>query len=136
LQADIILPQASTCYCTRIESTYISFEIKKAKEAYEFLKCSGYPLLDEAIHLFQDGNIFGLPELTREDLFRAYDIYGILIAYVLGKLTEKATAHAAIDPSVVMREKVQKLPTDVMHIDGHKFLISHVKPLQPNSTEE
>ena len=104
MQADIILPQASTCYCTRIESTYISFEIKKAKEAYEFLKCSGYPLLDEAIHLFQDGNIFGLPELTREDLFRAYDIYGMPVAYVRGKLTKKAISCAVIDPSTVMRD--------------------------------
>jgi hypothetical protein len=37
------------------ESIYTQSEIKKAKEAYEFLKCSEYPLPDEAIHLFQDG---------------------------------------------------------------------------------
>jgi hypothetical protein len=112
------------------ECIYTRSEIKKAKEAYEFLKCSGYPSLDEAIHLFQDGNIFGLPELTREDLIRAYDIYGITVAYVQGKLTKKAISRAVIDPSAVMRDKVQTLHTDVMHLDGHKFLVLLVKPLQ------
>jgi hypothetical protein len=112
------------------ESLYTRSEIKKAKEAYEFLKCSGYASPNEAIHLFQDGNIFGLPKLTREDLLRAYEIYGIPVAYVHGKLTKRSIARAVIDPTVVMREETQELHTDVMHIDGHKFLISHVEPLQ------
>jgi hypothetical protein len=112
------------------ESIYTRSEIKEAKEAYELLKCSGYPSPDETIHLFQDGNIFGLPDLTREDLIRAYDIYGPPLAYVRGKLTKKAVYHAVIDPSAVMRDKVQKLHTDVMHLDGHKFLVTLVKPLQ------
>jgi hypothetical protein len=86
------------------ESIYTRSEIKKAKEAYEFHKCSGYPLPDEAIHLFQDGNIFGLSDLTREDLIRAYDIYGMPVAYVRGKLTKKAISCAVIDPSTVMRD--------------------------------
>jgi len=30
----------------------------------------------EAIHLVEDGNISGIPALTREDIRRAYDIYG------------------------------------------------------------
>jgi len=33
------------------ESTYTQTEICKAKEAYEFLRCSGYPSPEEAIHL-------------------------------------------------------------------------------------
>jgi hypothetical protein len=112
------------------ESIYTRSEIKKAKEAYEFLECSGYPSPNDAMHLFQDGNIFGLPELTREDLLRAYEIYGIPVAYVHGKLTKQSIARAVTDPTVVMREKTQELHTDVMHIDGQKFLISHVEPLQ------
>jgi hypothetical protein len=62
-------------------------EVYRAKEAYEFLKCSGYPSPDEAIYLFQDGNIVGAPDLNREDLIRAYNIYGIPIAYVQKKMT-------------------------------------------------
>jgi hypothetical protein len=112
------------------ESVYTHAEIKKAKEAYELLKCSGYPSPDEAIHLFHDGNIFGLPELTHEDLMWAYAIYGIPVAYLRGKLTRKATAHAVINPTAMMKEKVQALHMDVMHLDGHKFLVSVVEPLQ------
>jgi hypothetical protein len=91
---------------------------------------SGYPSPDEATHLFHDGNIFGLPELTREDLMRAYDIYGLPVAYVRGKSTRKAIAHAVIDPTAMMKEKVQALYTDVMHLVGQKFLVSVVEPLQ------
>jgi hypothetical protein len=115
---------------TENESIYTQSEIKKAKEAYEFLKYSGYPSPDEAIHLFQDGNIFGLPELSREDLIRAYDIYGIPVAYVRGKLTKKAISHAVIDTGTIMQDKTQTLHTNVMHLDGHKFLVTLVEPLQ------
>jgi hypothetical protein len=45
---------------TGIESLYMHTVIHKAKEAYEFFNNSGYPSPDEAIHMFQDGNIFGL----------------------------------------------------------------------------
>jgi hypothetical protein len=63
-------------------------------------------------------------------LIRAYDIYGIPVAYVKGKLTKKAISCAVIDPSTIMRDKVQTLHTDVMHLDGHKFLVTLVEPLQ------
>jgi len=40
-----------------------------------------------------------------------------------GKLTKKVIAYGVIDPTVILREKAQVLCTDVMHVDGHKFLI-------------
>ncbi len=40
------------------EQLYTKSELKTAKEAYEFLRNSGYPLQEEAIHLIQDGNIY------------------------------------------------------------------------------
>ena len=112
------------------ESIYTRTEICPAKEAYEFLKCSGYPSPDEAINLFQDGNIFGLPDLNHEDLIRVYDIYGVPVAYVRGKMTHQAISRGVIDPGAIMREKTQTLYTDIMHIDGHKFLVLVVEPLQ------
>jgi hypothetical protein len=84
---DVILPKVQQQVCAMVqenESIYTRTEIHRAKEAYEFLKCSRYPSPDEAINLFQDGNIFGLPDLNREDLIRAYDIYGVLVVYVRG----------------------------------------------------
>lgn len=67
--SQVLKPTVQVCATVQEnESIYMRTEIKKAKAAYEFLRCSGYPSPDEAIHLFHDGNIFGLPELTREDL--------------------------------------------------------------------
>jgi hypothetical protein len=65
--------------CTDVVQIYVSAAENKQlyKEVFEFLKSSGYPSQEEAVHLLQDGNIFGLPHLTREDLQRAYDIYGV-----------------------------------------------------------
>jgi hypothetical protein len=96
-------------------------KILKANEAYEFLKCSGYPSPEEAIHLFHNGNIFGLLELSREDLIRAYDTNGIQVVYVQCKLTNKAIAHAVIYPTAIIREKMETLHTDVILVHGYKF---------------
>ncbi len=112
------------------EEIYTHAEVQKAKEAYEFLKCSGYPSPEEAVHLLQDGNVFGLPDLTRQDIVRAYNIYGTPVAYVRGKQTRQAIARAVIEPEAIMREKAQIIYADVMHIDGFKFLVSVVEPLQ------
>ncbi len=85
-------------YTTAVENQqlYTKAEIKSAKEAYDFLKNSGYPSQEEAAHLLQDGNIFGLPHLTREDLQRAYDIYGVLPEYVRGKMTARTTGRVPV----------------------------------------
>jgi hypothetical protein len=112
------------------EEIYTKAEIQKAKAAFEFLKCSGYPSPDEAMYLLSDGNIFGLPELTRQDILRAYDVYGVPVAYVRGKLTRQAIARTVIDPEAITKEKNQVIYADVMHVDGLKFLISVVEPLQ------
>jgi hypothetical protein len=36
---------------------YTKEEVRRAKQAYEFPKCSGYPSADEAMHLITDGNV-------------------------------------------------------------------------------
>jgi hypothetical protein len=65
-----------------------------------------------------------------EDLHRAYEIYGSPVAYIRGKLTKKAISHTIVDPSMIMKERLQTLHTNIMHIDSHKFLVLLVKPLQ------
>jgi hypothetical protein len=126
----ILHPKAVLTTVQENEDLYTRAEVQRAKEAYEFLKCSGYPSPEEAIHLLQDGNVFGLPDLSRQDIIRAYDIYGIPVAYVRGKTTRQAIARTVIDPEVIMKERSQIVYADVMHIDGFKFLISVVEPLQ------
>jgi hypothetical protein len=109
---------------------YTKSEENRAKLVYEFLKKSGYPSMEEAIHLIEDGNIFGMPSLTRDDVKRAYEIYGLAPEYVRGKMTKQVVSRVSIDDNLVLDEKRQKLYTDVMHIDGNKFLITVCEPLQ------
>ena len=51
----------STSVCTKAEET-------RAKQAYEFLRTSGFPSLGEAVHMVEDGNIAGMPALTGADV--------------------------------------------------------------------
>jgi hypothetical protein len=61
------------------EALYTKEEVKCAKEAYEFLKNSGYPSVGEAA---TDDNVRGVPLLMRADVERAYKIYGLHPEYV------------------------------------------------------
>jgi hypothetical protein len=115
---------------TENEQLYTRSELKNAKEAYDFLKNTGYPSQEEAVHILQDGNIFGLPHFTRQDIQRAYDVYGVSPEYVHGEMTACLVGRTPVDHTAVMKEKLQVLYTDVMHIDSQKFLISVVEPLQ------
>ena len=108
-------------YSYTTSGIYTKLEEARAKIAYEFLKKSGYPSEEEAIHLVEDGNIVGMPSLTRDDIKRAYEIYGLIPEYVRGNLTKKVISRAAIDNNLLLEEKNQKLYIDVMHIDGNKF---------------
>jgi hypothetical protein len=55
------------------ESVYTKAEVGRAHTAYELLHTSGYPSLEEAIHLVH-GNIQNIPNITCADIKRAYHI--------------------------------------------------------------
>ena len=120
----------TTSTSTSSTAVYTKAEEVRARQAYEFLRTSGFPSPGEAIHLLQDGNIIGLPSLTVEDLRRAYDLYGTPPEYVRGKMTKKKISRATIDNNLLLKEKRQALYSDVMHIDGQKFLVTTCEPLQ------
>jgi hypothetical protein len=111
------------------EMLYSREHVKRTKEAYDFLKNSGYPSLSEAVHLLNDGNVRGGPQLLRGDVERAYKIYGTHPEYVRGKMTRKMVGRVPIDPTLRSIEKILKVYADVMHIDTKKFLISVADPL-------
>jgi len=71
------------------EQLYTKEEIRRAKIAHEFLKCSGYPSVGEATHLITEGNVVGMPMLIKDDIIRAYEVYGEHPEYVRGKMTKK-----------------------------------------------
>jgi hypothetical protein len=117
-------------YSYATTGVYTKAEEARARLVFEFLQKSGYPSEEEAIHLIEDGNIVGMPLLTRNDVRRAYEIYGVMPEYVRGKMTKKVASRAAIDGNLVLEEKKQSLYSDVMHLDGNKFLITVCEPLQ------
>ena len=76
--------------------------------------------MTEAMHLVEDGNISGMPALTREDIRRAYEIYGSPPEFVRGKMTKKKVSRAIVDEDLMLDERKQVLYSDVMHIDKKK----------------
>jgi hypothetical protein len=109
---------------------FSSEQVKRAEVAYTLLKNSGYPSPNELIALINNGNITNMPALRREDVLRAYDIYGPLPEYVRGKLTKSKVNRVPVDFLLKADDKVQALWSDVMYIDKNHFFISVADPLQ------
>jgi hypothetical protein len=84
---------------------YTKGEMHRAMLAHDFLKMSGYPSLQEAIHLIQDGNIANMPMLTAEDVRRAFELHGEPVGSVHGKMTQKKVGRAVYDDDLIMDEK-------------------------------
>jgi hypothetical protein len=96
---------------------YTKEEVRRAKQAYEFLKCSGYLSAFEAMYLIMDGNVQGMPLLIKDDLKWAYAIYGTHPEYVREQMTKRKVGRQKIDVSRKCVKKSQSLYTDMMHID-------------------
>jgi hypothetical protein len=96
--------------------------------AHVFLRMSGYPSIQEAIHLIQDGNIANMPLLTAEDVKRAFELYGELVGSVDGKMTKRKVNRVVYDDDLIMDERKQVLYSDIMHLDSHKFLVRVCEP--------
>ena len=104
--------------------------MSKAKTAYELIKTSGYPSVSEFVGLLEHGNVVGLPGITRDDVRRAYEIYGQPVAYVRGKMTKKKVARVQYSEELKSCEREQLLYADVMTIGTKKSLLSVSEPLQ------
>jgi hypothetical protein len=111
------------------ESVYTKEEVRRAQLAYNLIRKSGYPSPGEVLHLIQDGNIKGMPALSRADVERAYKIYGTHPEYVRGQMMSWKVSRAQVDVGLRSTEKRLRLYTDVMHIDGSMFLITATDPL-------
>jgi len=81
------------------EQLYMKEKICWAKVAHEFLKCSGYPSIGEAMHLIKDDYVQGMPMLIKDDLVRAYEVYGEHPEYVRGKMTKRTVGRMRTDVS-------------------------------------
>ena len=65
-----------------------------------------------------------MPMLLKGDSERAYEIYGMHPEYVRGQMTKRKVGRQKVDTSLKCVTKSQSLYTDVMHIDGKKFMVS------------
>jgi hypothetical protein len=110
-------------------ATYTKGQEVCARIAYDFVHRSGYPSLQEAIHLVQDGNMTHMPGMTSDDINRAFDIFGEPVGSIRGKMTRRPANRAVYDDNLLADEKKQVLHSDVMHIDHKRFLITVSVPL-------
>ena len=111
------------------EAIYTKEEVRRARVAYELVRTSAYPSPNEIMHLVQDGNVRGMPPLSRADVERAFKIYGLHPEYVRGQMTNRKVGRAQVDLGLRTTEKRLRLFTDVMHVDDMKFLITATDPL-------
>jgi len=111
------------------ESLYSAEQVRRAKLAHKFIRNCGYPSPVEAVHIIRDGNVRGVPLLMQEDVEHAYKIYGQHPEYVKGKLVKRTVGRMPVDVTLCSTEQKQKLSTDVMEIDGRKFLVTVSDPL-------
>ncbi len=111
------------------KSVYTREVVCRAQQAYELVRAAGYPSPAEVLHLVQDGNIRGMPSLSRADVERAYRIYGTHPEYVRGQLTSRKVGRVQVDLELRSTQKKLRLFSDVMHIDGSMFLITATDPL-------
>jgi len=88
-----------------------------------------YPSPVEAQHLLKDGIVKGIPLLMSGDIEYAFKIYGQHPEYVKGKLVKKTVGQVPVDMALQSIEKEQMLHTDVMSVDGAKFLVIMSDPL-------
>jgi hypothetical protein len=104
------------------EHLYTSKELRKAKEAREFLKNAGFPSENEVIHLIRDGNIV---PVSVQDIKKCFDIYGPPVAMIRGKMSSrKVNVTDSVDVGIKEERKIQTMCSDIMYVNEETFLIS------------
>jgi hypothetical protein len=109
---------------------YTKVEVLRAMKVRELQRVSGYPSYQELRYMLQDGNVTGMPNLTSQDVRRAYQLYGNRPEFVRGRMTKRRVTKAVVDDDLLLEEKKAILHTDVMQIDLQRFLITVCNPLQ------
>jgi hypothetical protein len=109
---------------------YTKGEIERASKVMELVRTCGYSSFVELAYMLRDGNITNLPNLTSEDVRQANELFGNTPEFVRGRMTRKKVSRAVVDDGLVLEEKKLTLYTDMMHVDGQRFLVTVCDPLQ------
>ena len=117
-------------YAFVTEEMFTSKEIKRANEAGEFIAKAGYPSVEEAVRMVTDGNILG-HRFDSSDVKRYFALNGPLPASEKGKMTQPKQVPTPILPDPELKEQItdQYLISDVMDVEGQKFLVTLSLPL-------
>jgi len=105
-------------------------EEARAKKAYELIKNLGFPSMYEVIQIVESGSVGNMPLLTRDDVRRAYKLYGLPGGFVRGKTTRRQARFAVPDDDLILDQKKQVRSAKIMHLDSYKYLVSVSEPLQ------
>jgi hypothetical protein len=84
----------------------------------------------EVIQIVESGSVGNMLLLTRDNVRRAYELYGPPVGFVRGKTTRRQASFAVTDDDLILDQKKQVLSADVMHLDSYKYLVSVSEPLQ------
>jgi hypothetical protein len=113
-----------------MSQAYTKEEVLRAMKVWELQRICGYPSYQELTYMLQDRNVTGMPNLTAQDVCRAYQLYGNTLEFVRGRMTNKKVTRAVVDDDLLLEEKKAILHTDVMQVDMQRFLITVCNPLQ------
>ena len=105
---------------SEMASLYYSKERKFAWEACQFIQRSLYGSKEEVINLATNGNIRGI-NFTRNDIERAYIIYGKPTASIQGRMTKKSIARVELEQTSNWEARPQTLTMDTMFVGTIPF---------------
>ena len=110
------------------EAKYSKREVASAKLARDVMRKLGYPSQRDMADMLTAGSLLDCP-VTIQDVKRAQDIYGDVLAALQGKTKQKKAA-AVQTSSIDVVRRDQDLHVDLMFIDREPYLVSVSSPLQ------
>jgi len=104
-------------------------EVNHAHMTYDFVHACTYSSMEEAIRLLEYGNLQHVPDITHADIVQASKMYASLAEYIREKLTKKTASSVFLNDALHSENKSHCKYSNVMHVDGEKFLMSSVTDL-------
>ena len=117
------------CGGSRGERSFGARAVRRARIAFRFLTCHGFPSHEEARRIVASGDIVDIP-ITAYDVDLCYEMYGEPIAYVRGRMKEHAIKRSHPAPYLKAPREPQEMHFDIFEVLGQKFLLSKCFPLR------
>ena len=111
------------------ERKYTRKQVELATLAYLFAEKTGATSLSEVIRLATSGNVSGV-KFTKDDIIRAYDIWGHPVSYVKGAAVKQKTSRDRDLIDNLTEPTLQSLDIDVFSAAGFEYLLSVAHPLR------